>query len=148
MNLWYWIQANGYHGVRSVGTGNRFLSVGTGNRFYLLTLSLTTQECSFCEVNLVVVICMSVCMLSHFSHVQLFVTPQTVAHQAPQSMGFSRQVYWNGLPCPSPRGVPNPGIEPTSLVAPALQLKSFTTELPGKPQLFVYLHVYKSLMSY
>ena len=44
------------------------------------------------------------CMLSHFSHVQLFVTPWTVAYQAPLSMGFSRQEYWSGLPCPPSRG--------------------------------------------
>ena len=41
-------------------------------------------------------------MLSHFSHVQLFVTLWTVAHQAPLTMGFSRQEYWSGLPCPPP----------------------------------------------
>ena len=40
------------------------------------------------------------CMLSRFSHVQLFATPWTAAHQAPLSMGFSRQEYWSGLPCP------------------------------------------------
>ena len=42
----------------------------------------------------------------------LFATPWTVAHQAPLSMGFSRQEYWRGLPFPSPRDLPNPGIEP------------------------------------
>ena len=41
-------------------------------------------------------------VLSHFRHVPLFVTPWTVAHQAPLSMGFSREEYWSGLPCPSP----------------------------------------------
>ena len=41
-------------------------------------------------------------MLSHFSHVQLCATPQTAAHQAPPSLGFSRQEHWNGLPFPSP----------------------------------------------
>ena len=51
-------------------------------------------------------------MLSPFSHVQLFVTLWAVAHQAPLSMGSSRQEYWSGLPCPSPGGLPNPGIEP------------------------------------
>ena len=48
------------------------------------------------------------------SCVQLFVTPWTVAYQAPLSMGFSRQVYWSGLPFPSPGDLPNPGIEPRS----------------------------------
>ena len=45
---------------------------------------------------------------------RLFATPGTVAYQAPPSMGFSRQEYWNGLPFPSPRDLPDPGIEPRS----------------------------------
>ena len=53
-------------------------------------------------------------MLSRFSHVRLLMSPWTVACQAPKSAGFSRQAYWNGLPCPSPRYLPNPGIEPRS----------------------------------
>ena len=48
----------------------------------------------------------------------LFATPWTIAHQAPLSMGLSRQEYWHGLPCPSPGDLPDPGIEPRS---PALQ---------------------------
>ena len=54
------------------------------------------------------------CMLSHFSPVQLFVTPWTVTCQAPLSMGFSRQEYWSGLPCPPPGDLPNPGTKPSS----------------------------------
>ena len=46
------------------------------------------------------------------SHVQVFAIPWTVAHQAPLSMGFSRQEYWRGLPYPSPGDLPNLGIEP------------------------------------
>ena len=61
-------------------------------------------------------------LLSHFSHVQLFVTLWTVAHQAPLSMGFSRQEYWSVLPFPPPGDLPNSGIEPTLLVPPALQV--------------------------
>ncbi|KAM7226722.1 hypothetical protein CapIbe_022867, partial [Capra ibex] len=53
--------------------------------------------------------------------VRLFVTPWTVAHQAPLSMGFPRQEYWSGLPLPVPGDLPDPGIEPTS---PALQADS------------------------
>ena len=60
------------------------------------------------------------CMLSHVSHAQLFATPWTEARQAPLSMGFSRQEYWSGLPCPPPGDLPDPGIEPTSLMSPAL----------------------------
>ena len=57
------------------------------------------------------------CMLSHF---RLFVTLWTIANQAPLSMGFSRQEYWSGLPCPPPGDLPNLGIEPSSLTSPEL----------------------------
>ena len=67
------------------------------------------------------------CVLSHFSRVPLFVTLWTVAHLAPLSMGFSRQKYWSGLPCPPPGDLPNPGIKPTSLVSPASAGGFFTT---------------------
>ena len=70
------------------------------------------------------------CILSRFSHVQLFATPWTVTHQAPLSMGFSRQEYWRRLPCPPPRDLPDPGFKPGS---PALQADSSPSELPGKP---------------
>ena len=56
-------------------------------------------------------------------------TPWTVARQAPLSMGFSRQEYWNELPFPSPGDLPNSGTEPRS---PALQVDSLPTEPPGK----------------
>ena len=67
------------------------------------------------------------CMLSHSSCVQLFVTLWKVACQAPLSMGFSRQEYWSGLPCPSLEELPNPGIKPVSLPSPALAGGFFTT---------------------
>ena len=57
-------------------------------------------------------------------------TPWAAAHQAPQSMGLSRQEYWSGLPFPSPGDLPDPGIEPWS---PALQADALTSEPPGKP---------------
>ena len=62
--------------------------------------------------------------------VQLFVTPWTIACQAPLSMEFYRKEYWSGLPIPSPKDFPNPGIEPRS---PALQAYSLPSEPPGKP---------------
>ena len=65
------------------------------------------------------------------SYVQLFSTPWTIAHQAPLSMGFSKQEYWSGLPFPSPGDLPHPGIEPAS---PALAGRFFTAEPPGKPR--------------
>ena len=70
---------------------------------------------------------MYVCMLSCFSRIQLFVTPWTLARQPPLSMGFSRQEYWSGPPCPPPGDLPNPGIKPTSLASPALAGGFFTT---------------------
>jgi len=71
-----------------------------------------------------------VCVLSHFSYIQLFVTPWTVAHQAPLSMGFSRQTYQSGLPFPSPGHLPDPGIKTAS---PALAGGLFVTRAPRKP---------------
>ena len=68
-----------------------------------------------------------VCMLSCLSWVQLFVTPWTVVRQALLSMGFSRQESWSGLPCPPPGDLPDPGIEPMSLMSPALTGGFFTT---------------------
>ena len=56
-----------------------------------------------------------------------------VAHQAPQSMGFSRQEYWSGLPFPTPGNLPGPGIKPMSPETLALAGGFFTTEPPGKP---------------
>ena len=59
-------------------------------------------------------------VLSHFSRVQLFVTPWTAAHQVLLAMGFSRQEYRSGLPCPSPRDRPDSGMKPSSVMSPAL----------------------------
>ena len=56
-----------------------------------------------------------------------------VVHQAPLSMGFPRQEYWSGLPCPPPGDFPDLGIKPTSLTSAALAAGFFTTEPPGKP---------------
>ena len=69
-------------------------------------------------------------MLSCFSRVPLFATLWTVAHQASLSMGFSRQEYWSGLPCPPPGNLPYPGIEPGF---PALQVDSLLSESWEKP---------------
>ena len=69
-------------------------------------------------------------MLSHFSCVQFCVTLWTVACQAPPSMGLSSQEYWNGFLCPPPGDLPNLGIDPVSLMSPALAGKFFTTEPP------------------
>ena len=72
------------------------------------------------------------CVLSHFSHVWLFATLRTVACQVSQSIRFSRQEYWSGLPCPHPGDPPDPGIEPTSLMSPALAGGFFTSSATWK----------------
>ena len=74
-----------------------------------------------------------VCMLNRFRHVRLSATPWTAARQAPLSMGFSRQEYRSGLPCPSPGDLPALGIEPRSLMSLAWAGGFFTptaTETP------------------
>ena len=71
-------------------------------------------------------------MLTHFSRVQLFSTLWTVAHQAPLSIGFSRQEHWSGLLLLPPGDLPDPGIQPTSLMSPALAGGIFTTNATWK----------------
>ena len=83
----------------------------------------------------------SFCLI-YFAHCCCLVTklcltllrPVDLAHQAPLSMGFSRQEYWSRLPIPSPGDLPDPGIEPES---PALAGRFFTSDPPGKPSLIM-----------
>ena len=77
---------------------------------------------------------MPACVLNPFSRVQLFATLWTVARQTPLSMGYPRQEYWSELPFPSSRDLPNPGIEPVSPVAPALQADSLLPSHQGSPK--------------
>ena len=79
------------------------------------------------------------CMLSHFSRVWLLKTPWTIAFQAPLSMEFSRQEYWNGLLCPPLGDLPSPGVELVS--SPALASGFFTTSTTwwGKEVLFYHI---------
>ena len=84
-------------------------------------------------------------MLSRFSHVRLFATLWTVVRQAPLSMGFSRLEYWGSWPCPPPRDLPNPGIEPGSTVSPTLASGFFTTCVLGNIK-FESLNIYYFLL--
>ena len=93
----------------------------------------TIEMCNFSCV------CVCVCALSHFRSVQLFETLWTVVRQSPLSMGFSRQEYWSGLPCPPPGDLPNPRIKPTSLMSPALAGGFFTPAPPGEGSNQIYL---------
>ena len=74
------------------------------------------------------------CVLSRFSYIQLFATLWTVAHQAPLSMGFSRQEHWSGLPCPPTGDLPDPKIELDSLRSPALAARFFTASATWEAQ--------------
>ena len=85
-----------------------------------LTLSFCVEELALWNL---------CCAVFSCSVVRLFVTPWTATSQAPLSTGFSRQDCWNGLSCPPPGDLPNPGIEPRSL---RLQVDSLLSEPPGK----------------
>ena len=89
-----------------------------------------------------VCVCVCVCVLSHLSHVQLFVTPWTAAHQPPLSMGFSRQEYWSRLPCPPLGDLPNPGIEFMSLISPALADRFFTIYVTWEAHIWRILDIF------
>ena len=67
------------------------------------------------------------------SHAPLLATLGTVVPKAPGSMGFSRQEYWTGLPCPTPGNLPDPGIKPMFPASSTLQVDSLSTEPSGKP---------------
>ena len=84
----------------------------------------TTEQLNWTELIYVYV-------LSHFSSIWLLVIPWTVACQAPLSLGFCRQEYWSGLPCPPPGDLPDPGMEPASSAAPALQADSLLLSHQG-----------------
>ena len=82
-------------------------------------------------------------MLSRFSRVLLFEILWTVAHQAPLSMGFSRQEYWSGLPFPS-GDLPNPGIKPLSPASPALAAGFLTPSATQESHLYISIHIAQS----
>ena len=72
-------------------------------------------------------------LFSHYVGSYSFAIWRTVAHQAPLSMGLSRQEYWSGLPCPSPGDLPDPGIKSGSL---ALRADVLPSEPPGNPNMY------------
>ena len=87
---------------------------------------------------------LSLWKVKSLSHVRLFATSWTVAHQAPPSMGFSRQEYWSGLPFPSPgeSSRPRDGTQVSRMQADAL-----TSELPGKPLFFHFHFLYSTTLT-
>ena len=89
------------------------ISINIVTLIFILQIFQLTKYGKFCSVRNHIKF---VCMVSRFSFVQLFVTLWTVAHQASLYMEFSRQEYRSRLPCPPPGDLPNPGMEPTSLM--------------------------------
>ena len=111
-----------------------------------IQLTLTYKDGSFIQFSLIILLEKTISsvqymyMLSHFNRIQLFVTPSSLAYQAPLSMGFSWQEYWSQMPFPSPGDLPDPGIEPGS---PALEADALTSEPPGKPiYICVCIYIY------
>ena len=88
-------------------------------------------------------------LLSRFSPVRLCVTLWTVGHQAPLSMGFSMQEYWSGLPGPPPGDLPDPGIEPMSLMSNLhWQAGSFTTTATREAHMQIHKKRTLSIVKY
>ena len=126
-----------------------FLSFSFGSSIWMLSTSLSSNTLilfsfSFPWSSLLLNLCVEffsllivLCMLSHLSHVWLFVTLWTVAHQALLSIGFSRQEYWSGLPCTPPGDLPDPVIKPESLTFPALADRFFTTSATWEAHSFI-----------
>ena len=83
------------------------------------------------------------CVPSCFSPVRLFATPWTVTHQAPLSIGFSRQEPWSGLPCPPAGDLPDTGIESVTSCSSSFAGEFFTSEPPGKPPGDVHTAAFK-----
>ena len=98
---------------------------GMGENGYMFTCDWILLLFTWNYHNIVNWLCVLAC-LSCSVCVQLFATPWPVAHQTPLSMGFSRQEYSSGLPCPPPGDLPDPGIEPLSLMSPSLSGSFFT----------------------
>ena len=112
----------GFAGLATVAEGHR-----SASHCWAAASGCHLHPVPSCTLPAVHSIIMHVCVLSRFSHVRLCTTPWTVAHLAPLSVGFSRQEYWSGLPCPPPGDLPNPEVKPSSLMSPALAGRFFTT---------------------
>ena len=116
-------RCHGLGGCRSVTPGPLpLIKVAQGN-----SRPAPGKLCVPARVPVCVCVCLTMCTCM-LNFVPLLVTPWTVAHQSPLSMGFPRQEHWNGLPFPPP-AVPDPGMEPMILACPALTGGSFTTAL-------------------
>ena len=105
--------------------------------FHYLLVSIVASDKSVI-IQILVLLYMCACVLSSFSPVLLFVTPWTIARQAPLSMGFSRREYWSRLPCPPLGDLPTQGSNPGLLYLLYSQPGSLSLAPPGSPHLYVY----------
>ena len=108
----------------------------SASQCFYQTKSLNTLIFPFEEFWQICALCACV-----FRHVQLFVTPWTVAHQPPLSMRLPRQEYWSGLAFPPPGYFPDPGIEPASPTSPALEGRFFTTSTTWEAQMYTPINL-------
>ena len=99
------------------------------------------QWVSWSKLLVILLHVMCACVLSCFSHVRLFMAPWTVARQVPLSMGCSKQEYWSGLSCPTPRDLPDPGVKSVSLMSPAFQADSLPL-VPHEKSFIYHTYVY------
>ena len=118
-----WLDLLAVHGTLK-SLLQHFKSISSLALSFLFDLAVSFSEVCLIEV--------SAYVLSHFSRVGLFVTLWTIAHQAPLSMGFSRQEYWRGLPCPPPRDLSDPRIKTVSCNS-CIAGGFFKAKPPGKP---------------
>ena len=121
----------GWGGEQWQGPTSKHLAKFHLEKILVLIISMATKWFRF-QTLLQLPYLYALCLLSHSSRVQLLATLWTVAHQAPLSLGFSRQEYWSRLPCPPPWDLPNKRTEPTSPPSPDLQAGSLPIEPPGK----------------
>ena len=115
-------QGSSTSGFLPPSEGRSGVMLGTGQALLALPWHLLCQRSPTYVPH-----CYNACILSRFSRVCLCETLWTVARQAPLPMGFSRQEYWSGLPCPPLGDLSHPGIEPVSLTSLALAGGFFTT---------------------
>ena len=99
--------------------------------------SWATREAQRLSIIIMVIFKYQLLYACVLGHVLFFGTLWTIAHQASLSIGFSRQEYWNVLPCPSPGDLPDPGIQPASPAAPASQADSLPLSHQGNPAITI-----------
>ena len=114
--------------------GGREVQEGGDICVHIAESLLCTEETNTTLYNYTIIkqLCVSVCVCAQ-SCLTLCNLMDCASHQAPLSMEFSRQEWWNGLPFPTPGGLPDPRIEPDSPASLVLSGRFFTTEPPGKP---------------